>query len=242
LQVHPIAQRKLVPAHVKRLSDALDLDAVGALDVVEQRGKYWIVDGQHRWAAMMSHGLGEWKVRCELHVDAKTDADACWLFLKLNDTARVHVYDKFRNKVVAGDPVAVKTNRVVESLGLEVSPSKGTGRVRSISSLQRLCAADDGESLAATLGILHEAFGDSSEAFDGSLIDGLGRLMVKYNGEIDRAALVRRLSKYPGGSAGIIGDARGMARFNGGTLGVCAAEVIAGTYNRRRGSKTQLVI
>jgi hypothetical protein len=66
----------------------------------------------------------------------------------------------------------------------------------------------------------------------------LGLFLKTYGGNIDRAALVKKLAKYPGGSSGLIGDARGLRQFRHASIVRCVAEQTVEVYNSgRRGGK-----
>lgn len=242
LKPHPSAQRRLSPTQVKRIMADLDLDAIGTIHVVEIDGQLWIVDGQHRWSALMRHGLGEWKVRCEVHEDATDHARASALFLKLNDRALVGIFDRWLNEVQAGDPVALGAKKIVEGFGLRIALQKGDGIIACVGALRRVYQMDEGATLKDVLGILADAYGLKSEAVEGKLIEGLAVVSSRFNGTLDRAALSKKLAKYPGGAPSLIGDAKGLMRMRRSNMSKAIAEVVCDTYNVGRRAESRLAL
>lgn len=239
LKIHPKAQRLLNPTKLRGIVASCDLDAIGTVHVVEKDDELYVIDGQHRVTALIRLGLGEWPVRCEIH-DVAGDAEASALFLKLNTRAVVNPYDHFRNEVYAGDPVAAGAEEIVTKLGLRVSRQSGDGNVAAVASIKRVYAIDDGKTLSDVLESLTTSYGQTADAVEGKLIDGLATVYSRLNGEIDRDVLKKKLAKYPGGAPAIIGDARGLSRIRNQSVARSVAEVVVETYNRGRRTKVEL--
>lgn len=238
LAVHRSAQRELVPAKLKKLMQDLDLDAVGVLHAVECQvkgeTKLMVIDGQHRLMALLEHGLGEWLVEVKVHLDATDDARASALFLKLNDRSPVSPYDKWLNEIKGKVGDAINANAIVMKHGLIVSRSVGDGRLTCVATLKKLYRMDDGKALNKTLDVVMSAWGSKASALEGRLVEGMGLVFSKYDGQIDEPAMVKKLSKYSGGASGLIGDARGLMEYRRVTLARCVAERIVDTYNMGR--------
>lgn len=236
LQPHPLAQRELVPARLRKLKAALDLDAVGVLHVVQypikDKTAIWIVDGQHRWRAIIDHGLGEWEVEVKLHADVTDDARAAALFLKLNDRSPVSPFDKFTNRLMAKEDEAIAINDIAIKHRMKIARGAGPGNLVGIAALEKTYRLDDGEALDKTLGIITEAWGFRS--FDAKIVEGIGLVCARYNGELEHPALVKKLSKYPGSATGLIGDARGLMEYRKVSLARCIGERVIETYNSGR--------
>jgi hypothetical protein len=236
LQPHPDAQREISNARVKKLMTDFDLDAVGTIHAVEYpiKGKsaLWIVDGQHRWRALMDLGFGEWEIDVKLHLGVRDEASASGLFLKLNDRLTVRPFDKFKNRLQAKDDDAVAVNDIVLKHGLRISANSADGCIVGIASLEKTYRMDEGEALDKTLGVTTQAWG--KRPYDAKVIEGIGMVFARFNGTIDQPAMVKKLAKYPGGSPGLIGDARGLMEFAKKPLARCIAERVIDTYNLGR--------
>ena len=238
LRPHPTAQRQIIPAKIKDLVKNLNLDAVGVLSAVDDEingeRAIWIVDGQHRWKALIDLGLGEWEVEVHVYSGANA-ARASRLFLELNNRKSVTPYAKFDNKKHAGDDDAVGVSRIADANELTIAAAgSGDARIRCVAVLCAVFNYDGGVSLSATLETIIAAWGRVEEAMEGRLVEGLGILYKRSNGSIDRAALVKKLAKYPGGPSALIGHARGMRSYRHASVSRCIAECIAATYNQGR--------
>jgi hypothetical protein len=244
LKVHPEAQRKLNPTKLKKLVANFDLDAIGVFHVVTDGAElptYWVIDGQHRREALIRHGMGEWKVDCYVREDTDV-ARAADLFLKLNDRAVVAAFDKFKNEVTAGDPSAVGAKTVVENFGFKVDRQSADGHVACVNTIKNVYAADSGTTLRNTFEVLTAAYGLSMAATEGKLVEGVAVIVGKFNGDIDHATFVKKLAKYPGGAAGILGDAKGLRKVRRTSLSQCVAETVLAAYNSGRREENRLVL
>lgn len=240
LRIHPFAQREITKAKLKAMRAELDLDAIGVLHAVEYEingeTAYWIIDGQHRQKALVEEGLGEWQVEVKVHLDVKDDARASELFLKLNQRASVHPFDKFLNAVKAGRPAAVAITNIAATHQLRVERTSRDGLICCVTILEKIFNFDDGDALNATLQTIIAAWGRTAAAVEGTVIGGLGLIFKTYNGSIDRPALVKKLAKYPGGASGLIGDARGLRKVKHASISRCIADQIIDIYNVGRSS------
>jgi|SRR5215471_6419464 len=238
LRIHPNAQRDLVPSQLKKLYDDFDLDAIGVLHAVEYEidGELaiWIIDGQHRVATLIKHGLGEWEVEVKIHMDVKDDARAAQLFLELNNRASVSPFDKFKNSCTARKIDALRVYKIAEEHKLKIGKTSGDGSICCVSALQKIFKLDDGKALILTLETLTTAFGHTASAVEGKLVEGVGLLYKTYNGTIDRPALVKKLSKYPGGASGLLGDGKGIRQYRHCSVSRGVAERVLEVYNQGR--------
>lgn len=242
LKIHPAAQRKLVPAQLNRRMADLDLDAIGVLHGVEIDGDIYIIDGQHRVIALQRHGFGEWRVQVMLHPEAVDTARAHALFLRLNARTTPGAYDTFLNEVGAGDEVAVGVKTITERFGLKLDRQSGDGYVSCPTALKKVYRMDNGATLSDFYEVAIAAYGTTDSAFEGKFIEGVALVLHAHNGSLDRPAFIKKLSKYPGGAAGIIGDAKGLKKIRRGSLPRCVAETVIEAYNlgRREGNKLPL--
>lgn len=238
LRIHPLAQRKIVESHLRRIMADLDLDAIGTIHVVQYpiggEIAYWVIDGQHRVQALMRHGFGEWKVKCEIH-ECNDDAAASALFIKLNRRAAVGAFDLFLNQLNAHEPVALAIKDICDRSGLQLDRQARDGNICCVNALRTLYLVDDGATLKRTLAMLLSAAGHTQDAVDGQLILGLGRFLAAFNGQVDDEVMTKKLAKYPGGPAGVIGSARGLRKLRvGKSISACITELLSDSYNSGR--------
>lgn len=240
LEVHPSAQRGLLPTRLQHLRKNLDLDAIGVMHGVDYPingvRKVWIIDGQHRLMALIKEDLGDWPVEVKIHLDCQTDARAAELFLLLNDRAKVSAYDNFVNEMKAQKAEAIIINRIVHEAGLSISKTKGDHRLNCINALRRIYQLDQGRALTMTLEVIRQAWGTKQAGLEGKLVDGMGIVIGRYRTTIDQENFVGKLAAYPGGAAAIMGDAKGRAGFMKRPLVNSVADIIVETYNKGRRS------
>jgi len=235
LKIHRVAQREIVPSKLKQLMAELDLDAIGVLHAVDypidgQPGP-WIIDGQHRWQALMDHGFGEWEVRVLVHLDVDDHRRASELFLRLNNRVPVGPFDRFRNEVLAGNSAAIVAQQTARDHGLEIASVSGDGKVCCVNTLKKLAGMNV---LPAVLGTAVAAWGRTASAVEGKLLEGIGLVFSQYGSALDRPALLKKLGKYPGGASALIGNAKGMRVHRKTSLPRCVAATIIEAYNAGR--------
>lgn len=242
LEPHPSAQRiHLVPANLKRIMANFDEDAVGTIHVVLLDGRYQIIDGMHRWTAIRRLGLDSLKIRCEVHSAIQDNVKASERFLQLNDRAIVDQFSKWNNELSARDPITTGANAVIGKFGLTMDVTKKDGTVSCPATLKKLYGADDGERvLTETLSTLTAAYGHKTGATDAKLIEGVALVLQRFNGEVDRDALTRRLAKYPGGADALVGSGRGLAKIRRCSAARGVAEVVLDSYNAGRKEDNRL--
>lgn len=233
---HPVVQRTIVRTTLQRIIDHMDLNALGVLHAVYygrngQDAKIMIVDGQHRLKALNQKGFHDLNVLVEVHYEVNDDAGAAALFLRLQNRSSIDTYSKFKIQCESGEPAAIGTVAVTKFNNLEVGSQCGDGKVACVASLMKLWNVDQGNVLSETLGTLIAAWGPSASSLEGKLVEGLGNVFARYNDMVDKPALVRKLAKYPGGSAALVGDARGMRKFGSSSVAACIADLIINLHD-----------
>lgn len=237
---HPKAQRELIPSRVKKLVSDFDPEGLGVFHCVEykigQREGPWIVEGQHRWSAGMELGHGAMKVHVLMHCEVKEDSRSCDLFLMLNDRQPIAQYFKYMAELRAGHEQTVAIDACLRSYNLEASNQSVDGKVPAISSL-RSVAGRNIQNLYSVLDIITHAWGTKAAAVDGKIIQGLGLVCASNNGAMDKATMIHKLAKYPGGPAALLGAARGLRELNKLTVPRCVATIAINTYNKGKRSE-----
>ena len=135
------------------------------------------------------------------------------------------------NEVKAEVPAAVGVVQLLRAHRLTASHTAGDGHVLCVTALMKVYNFDGGQALALTLQTVCSAWGRTESALEGKIIEGVGLVHRTYNGSIDLAALSKKLAKYPGGAAGLLGDAKGLRQFRQASLPRCVAETVIATYN-----------
>jgi len=238
---HRVNTRTYDPNWVeKKLKEGFDPNKIG-VPIVSDRGNdtYVWIDGQNRGELMRRAGWGDQKIQCRVF-RGLVEAQEAELFLGHNDNRQVKPLFKFIARVTAGDPDAVAINRIVENHGWKIEERSNSKSITAVVALDKVYQSDKqadgspGHALELTLRVVTEAWGYKSEAVDGRILAGIGAIFNRFGDSVDRAALVKKLAEYPAGASGVLGKARGMQQFQGGTVVHCVAEVIVTAYNARR--------
>jgi len=233
----------LVPSKVKQLAKDLDLDAIGAIHAIECAVNglmgTWVIDGQHRIAALLDRGLGDWPVDVIIHAGITSDDQACRLFLRLNDRSPVGSYDKYAAALLAGDSVAIGMTHEAEARGIKIARYTASHTIAAVAAARNAYRIDSGLSYGAALDVLLAAWSGRKESLEGALIHGLSLFLLRHGASVDRDSLVKKLAKYQGGPTNLLGAAKGrMKVMTLSTVPAVVAEIIA-VYNV--GRRTQAI-
>lgn len=234
MKVSPIAQRELNQARVDHLAANFDVEQIGTPTVNERDGWFYVIDGQHRIEAMKQIGWGDQQVQCWTYTDL-TDEQMADRFDRLNDVLAVHAFDKFKVRVHAGRDIESDIDRVVRTNGLVVSRDKVPGAIAAVGTLRRVYTRSGAGTLSRTLRITRDAYGDAG--LEAAVIDGLGLLCQRYNGDLNDQEAVRKLSDAHGGVNGLLGKAEILRRQTGNAKNHCVAAAAVEIINRGRGGK-----
>lgn len=235
MKVNDRAQRDMNPARVDHLAVNLDPELIGTPTVNERDGWFYIMDGQHRVEALRLLGWEpEQQVQCWTYVGLTEEQEA-EKFLTLNDVLQVNALPKFRAAVTAGREVESDIDRIVRSLGLCVTRDKVPGAIGAVGTLQRVYGRSGPKVLSRTLRIARDAYGDAG--LEAAVIDGIGALCERYNGELAEDTAVERLQTANGGVSGLLNKAETIRRQTGNAKGQCVAAAAVEIINRGRGGK-----
>jgi hypothetical protein len=234
MRVNPLAQRDLNPARVSGLAAAFDVEQMGNPTVSHRGGWYYLVDGQHRIEALKCW-LGSWEdqqVQCWTY-EGLTEAAEAELFLTLNDTLTVGAFAKFKVAVQAGRDAEADVDRIVRALGLRIT--RGSGGICAVATLRRVYTRGGPAVLSRALRIIRDAYGEAG--LDGPVIDGIGLVCQRYDGDLSEQRAIQRLSSAHGGVSGLISRAGQLRQQTGSPAAQCVAAAAVEVINRGSGGR-----
>ena len=236
-RVPTMAQRELKPGRVDHIAANMDLEQLGNPTLNKRGGLFYIIDGQHRVEAY-KQWLGEGWEEQQLHFwtyEGLSEEEEAETFLKLNDVLSVQAFDKFRIGFNANRPEEVEISAIVMKAGLTISQSRGEGAIGAVGTMRRVYRREGGAVLARALGIIRDAYG--TPGLEAPVIDGIGLLCGRYNGEMDTAHAVTRLKSTAGGLAGLMNRAYFAKNQTNAPLNQCVAAAAVDLINRGKGGK-----
>jgi hypothetical protein len=242
MRVNPLAQRELNNARVDKLASEMELEQLGNPTVSQRDEWFYIIDGQHRVAALKKWlGDGGWEdqsIQCWAYEgeNALSEEEEAEVFLKQNDTLTVATFEKFRIGIKSGRPEETDIDRIVRAQALRISRERGNGAIMAVGTLRKVYRLGPAV-LARTLGIIRDAYGD--RGLEAPVIEGLGLLCSRYNGELDDVAAIERLGKAHGGVNGLTNGAEDLRQKTGWARAHCVAAAAVSIYNRGKGKKLQ---
>lgn len=118
-KVSPSAQRELRPAFVDKIAQEFDPDNIGFPVVNKRDDHYWVIDGQHRIAALKKIGWGDQLVQCEVF-SGLSEAEEAEEFLRRQQRIAVLPIDRFRIAITAGRLRECDIDRIVRAQGLRI--------------------------------------------------------------------------------------------------------------------------
>lgn len=240
LTIDPEVQRGIDKIRVDKIAKDYQSNAIGAI-IVSHRGDgtYHVIDGQHRVAATIAAGYSDRTLTCLVY-EGLSRADEAAMFRRHNNTRAVLPVDKFRVRVVEGDPAAVELNDTLNRHGWKVEQSKAAGCFAAVSALEsvyrgKLNGPGDTLLICDTLiRVITEAWGHDANGVRGEIVSGIGAVLLRYNTRVDLVKLVSELAQHKGGPLGLVGKAKGLRDFRGGKLSDALAEILVELLNKAR--------
>lgn len=234
MRISPRAQRKhdstSSKAKIQYIADNFDPDKAGTLTVNLRAGIYWVIDGGHRYHALLLMGWEDQYIQCWVYTDL-SEAQEADKFLSLNDVKQVSGMDKYLRAIVAKRPAESDIDRVVRAADLRV----GNGReaIGCVGAITKVYTNSGPKILATVLRIIRDAYG--LPGFASKVTEGMGLFVSNYENVFNEELLVQRLGSKKGGVNGLLGEAERIRIKYGVSLAIAVAAAIVETYNRGRG-------
>lgn len=233
LIVDPNVQRGVDRNRVAKIADDLDLAAVGVITVSHRgNGSYHVIDGQHRVEALRLAGGDCEKITCRIFEGLSIE-DEARMFRLLNNTARLQAMDKFKVRVVEGEPAAVAIGGLLAKHGWKVAGGAQDGNFAAVAAIERVYNRDP-DAVERAITTITRAYGHSSDGMHMAIVEAVGNIYARYGDGIDDAALADRMARYAGGPARLVGAARGIADTYRISVASSVADILIERYNANR--------
>lgn len=234
-RISPLAQGDLRQYRVDYLLAHMDLEDLGNLTGNWRDEWFYVIDGQHRRAALiewLGDGWESQQVQCWAYHNL-TEAEEAEKFLKLNDAPTKRPYEKFRIGLTAKRPIPTDIERLVVANGQTISEHRNVG-IGAVGTLTKVYTRSDPATFARTIRIIDQAWG--TPGFEAPVIDGIGLLCQRFNGQLDDAGAIAALSDTHRGVKGLISAAYLKKEKLDKPLNQCIAAAAVDQYNKGRRS------
>lgn len=232
VDVNPLVQREFVPSKAEKIALEFDPESFGTPVVNRRNGRVWMIDGQHR-AAALKIWLGEgWE---DQHFEAEvyeglSEAQEAEAFLRRNDSMSVNAFNKFRIAVVAGREDETMVAGIVMRAGLTITQDRDAeGRVIAVGTMLNVYRRAGGEVLQRTLSIIRDAYG--AAGLSAQAIAGMAMVVHRYGENLNDKEMVKRLNRANGGVTAMLAKAERARRETGNPKHFCTAGAIVDTFN-----------
>jgi len=163
------------------------------------------------------------------------------IFLGINTRKPVPAFDAHHVGCTAGRKPNVDITRAVESNGQKIGRARDGG-IPTVGALRKVYDRAGDVVLGKVIRTINLGFGGDLEAFDRSIIEGLGLVYNRFNGQTNEKQLGHQLSTLRHGARELLRKAESVRERTGNQKKHCVAAVIVDLYNKGEAphSKTRL--
>jgi hypothetical protein len=224
---------------VEKMTREWNPDAVGVAHVSRRdNGEQVILDGAHRHLVIKERTDNQGIMVCHVFTGL-TLAEEAEIFLALNNTTQPMLIDKFRVRVVQGDPVATEIDQMVHDYGWVIARTPGNHHINAVGVLEKVYrmsqkAERDPNSLSLTMLVITRAWGNERAAGGAAIVEGIGRVFTEYGDAVDVENLINKLKDLRGGPSTLHAEATQLAKLRNGRVAMAVAELVVEQYNKNK--------
>lgn len=250
LSIDPEVQRfHFNPRKVEAIVKNFKADTLGRLTASRRNAATIIVvDGWHRWEAVRrrTDSTGTVPVRV---FEGLTRGEEAQMFMDLNPGNQPTALDRYRMRLIIGDPIIKAVDEAVHKYGWTVHPMPGNTHLQCVKALERIQLASaklDGREdlLSNTMLVVSRAFGHERVAGTATLLEGVAAFLAEHtnNKRFDLDRLIAQLKDFPDQAHGLLNDAGTVARMSKMRPSMAVADQMVKQYNKglRTGGPTEL--
>jgi hypothetical protein len=199
LHIDPKYQRNLRKSRAIRMAHEWDAEDSGVLVVSKRKdGRYYIIDGQHRWAALSLIENRPPRLYCEVFEGLTPEEEAKKFHDLDNKRANLTAGASFKALAAANDPEAVEIIKTVHSVGMTIDYDLGpiAKNIRAFKTVQEIYHRRNSSGLGRILTICAKAWPESNHSASAEILLGLEIFLDKYGSAVSDKRLITVLSNY----------------------------------------------
>lgn len=193
-------QRPVRQAHVNRLIRKWDPKYLTPIEVSYRDGKYNIVNGQHRLAAMRKMNGGEDLVaRCLVYTGMTYEQEAAMYYLLDKTSGHLKLANAIKALLESGtDPEIIDIRQRIERAGFTWALDKPTGVAYEIKPVRAVISAYQklgGPGFSRMLGLMAGTWHGTQTSLKSDMISGMTLFLKTHENELTDHEFIRRLSE-----------------------------------------------
>lgn len=234
-------QRPVSPSMVNKIVKGFDSRLFGIVTVSRRDdGSCWVLDGQHRVAALMKMDKGHIMIPCEILTGLTIEEEAQVFHLRNANKKTMTPQERLRGALAAGDARALMIAEAVRSSGyrinLDTSELHG-GQIPATAALERVDRQYRDGHLEMTLGLIRTTWG-TEVGPRGNLIVGLAYMLHLYRDQLNIKRFIDKLSDLTMEQVYSMGKKYRESTKVRPEIAICA--VLVDRYNHKLHHKNQL--
>lgn len=159
----------------------------------EDTGYFWIIDGQHRWAAAMMQGI-EFLV-CEVFINMTVEEEAKRFEEYNTGTKSLSPFDTFKARICYGEETDTAILEICKKYHLTVMNGRGAHTLKSVTAARNIMKLGGKMALEWVLQIVVDSnWDDFSESYSADFMEGLARIYATQINTID--SVTKNLVKF----------------------------------------------
>lgn len=233
LRLDSTYQRDLDSTKVRRMVEEWDPRRAQVVVLSHRAHILWVVDGQHRVAALRERG--------ELFVDAvvhegMTQKDEADLFVALQRGRKnLNAWDLFKAETTAGHEDVMNLIRIVSVQGFKIDRTAGHGHIGAVGALRRIFRLGGEPLLTLVLSTTRMVWAGDKRALDGQTLEGLALFLHSFRSEpqYDGTRALTILQGTPAITFLRLAQEIAQTRSSASSSATNVAEAIRNRYNER---------
>ena len=192
-------QRPVKQRHVNKLVREWNPTYLTPIEVSYRDGKYNVVNGQHRIAAIRKiTGGKDTVVNCLVYTGMTYEQEAAMYFLLDKTTGRLKLSSAIKALLESGtDPAIIDIKQCIERAGFTWALDKPTGvtyEIKPIRAVMDTYAQLGAPGFSRMLGLMAGAWHGAQVSLTGGMISGMALFIKAHENELDDYTTIQRLS------------------------------------------------